>query len=270
MLAGIFKKDLRRESCVLIRGYGWDEQNMLKKNLPETPILVGEDRVRSAHKAIKLYGSTAVILDDGFQYWELERDLNIVLVDARDPFGNGYLFPRGVLREPKSAIKRADVIVFTKMNRANTDAESLRSTFRAIKSDLVFLEAYHKPVNFYETRTGKLLGLGHVKDKRVILLSSIGDPKYFEETVKALGANVIEHIDFPDHHNFTKRDVEWIVKRCEERSFDMIVTTEKDSVKMNRLKVFVGEYTLVTLAIEMEILKGKEELVARLNSLFAR
>ena len=269
-LAGIFKDELRREASVLIRGYGWDEQNMLKKNMPDTPILVGEDRANSSHKAVKLYGSEAAILDDGFQHWELGRDLDIVLIDSRNPFGNGHLFPRGVLRESVGAIKRADIVVFTKVDRSKADIGGLKTKLDNIKSGILFVEVVHKPKHFYEGRAGKIFGLDYVKGKKVMLLSSIGDPSYFEETVQSLGANVAGHFIFPDHHNYRYKDIEKVTKKCDEKSFDLIITTEKDTVKLDRLKFAIGYYTLLTLAVELEITKGKESLVDRLNSIYLR
>ena len=267
-LARIYKESLRREPTILIRGYGWDEQAMLKKNLPDNPILVGESRVRSAHKAIKLYGSDTSILDDGFQHWELVRDLDIVLVDSRNPFGNAQLFPRGILREPVSSVRRAHVIVFTKVDKAAVNTDALKSRLRNIKSDLIFLEAVHRPVHFYEMRTRKTHGLDLVKGRKVMLLSSIGDPGYFEDTVKGLGAVVAGHIVFPDHHNYRKKDADRIIKICDEKSFDIVVTTDKDMVKLGRMSLSLGPYTIITLMVEMQILKGKEDLIDRLRRLY--
>lgn len=265
-LAGIVRSELKREPCVLIRGYGWDEQAMLKKNLPDTPILVGEDRVKQAYRAIKLYGSSIGILDDGFQYWELRRDLNIVLVDSRCPFGNDHLFPRGVLREPVSALKRADIVVFTKTDKKTTGLDGLKESLRRINGDLAFLEAVHKPVHLYDAKARKELPLSAIKGKKVILISAIGDPAYFEETMKDLGAIIVEHMAFSDHHEYSSRDIERVKRRCDERAFDYIVTTEKDAVKFIRKSLFFGKHTLLTLAIEMDITAGKEILIDRLRS----
>lgn len=266
-LAGIVRSELKREPCVLIRGYGWDEQAMLKKNLPDTPILVGEDRVKQAYRAIKLYGSSIGILDDGFQYWELGRDLNIVLVDSRCPFGNNHLFPRGVLREPASALKRADIVVFTKIGEKASGLDVLKERMRSINGSLVFLEAVHKPLHLYDAKARKELPLDSVKGKKVILLSAIGDPAYFEETMNGLGAVIVEHMAFGDHHEYDLRDIERIRNRCNERAFDYVVTTEKDAVKFTRKSIFFGKHTLLTLAIEMDITAGKEILIDRLRSI---
>ncbi len=268
MLARILKEELAREASVLIRGYGWDEQALLKKSLVEVPILVGEDRVRAAGRAIKLYGSDTAVLDDGFQYWELERDLNIVLVDSRNPFGNGQLFPRGILREPKGAMKRADIVVFTKVNKYIFNPETLKGELKSINDKIDFVEAVHRPKYLYDGRARKAYDLSFAKGKRVMLISSIGDPLYFEETLKEMGSNIVEHIIFGDHHNYREADQVRIMKRCSERSFDLMITTEKDAVKLNRMSISFGNYTLMTLAVEMEITCGREILIDRLHRLY--
>jgi tetraacyldisaccharide 4'-kinase len=266
----MLRKDIKKDASVLIRGYGWDEQAMLKASLPETPILVRPDRVDSAHKAVRLYGSNAAILDDGFQYWELKRDLDIVLIDSRNPFGNGSLFPRGVLRETKKALKRAHVIVFTKVDKRIVDLNALRTELKAINPGLIFMEARHRPLYVYEMKARKNADTGSLKDKKVVLLSSIGDPKYFKETVKALGANVVASLIFKDHHDYEKKDIDNIVKACATRQFDFILTTEKDAVKLARLGLSIGNYTVMVLVVDMEITSGRENLIARLNSLYIR
>jgi tetraacyldisaccharide 4'-kinase len=267
-LVKIVRGELGREPCVLIRGYGWDETALLKKCLADTPILASEDRVKQAHRAIKLYGSTMGILDDGFQYWEIARDLDIVLVDSRSPFGNGMLFPRGVLRETTRALRRAGIVVFTKIDRKARDLALVREDIKRINPDIVFVEALHRPKHLYDPRARRESGLGAVSGKRVILVSAIGDPAYFKETVEGLGASVIEHIEFGDHHEYRNQDIDRIMKRCDERSFDYIVTTEKDAVKFARKSFYFGRYTLLVLAVELEITAGKEHLVAGLHSLY--
>lgn len=265
-LVDLVRKELRREPCVLIRGYGWDEQAMLKKKLDDTPILVGQDRVTQAERAIRLYGSSIGILDDGFQYWELRRDLNIVLVDSRKPFGNGHLFPRGTLRETKRSLGRADIVVFTKPDPKGPGIGAYKQIIKEINPAISFIEASHRPAHFYDWRARKDAALPTVARKRVILMSSIGDPAYFEETVRGLGAEVIEHLAFGDHHEYCRRDVELIERRCSERSFDYLITTEKDAVKLSRKSFYFEKQTLLTLIVTMEITAGKEILIDRLRS----
>ena len=269
-LTRIFREEFHKEPAVLIRGYGWDESAMLKSKLKDTPILVGEARARSARRAIKLYGSDTAILDDGFQHWELGRDLDIVLIDSRNPFGNGHLFPRGVLRETKSALKRADIVVLTKVDTSPGSTEPIRRQIRNIKSSIEILEAAHRPKHFYDTKQRKDIDLLRISGKRVVLLSSIGDPGYFEETMKGLGAVVAEHIAFGDHHNYSESDKFRIMKRCSERAFDFIVTTEKDAVKLARMSIVFTDHTVLVLVIDTDIIKGREALIDRLHSLYNR
>jgi len=269
-LTNIFKEEFRKEPAILIRGYGWDESAMLKTKLKDTPILVGEERARSARRAIKLYGSDTAIMDDGFQHWELERDLNIVLIDSRNPFGNGSLFPRGVLRERKGSLKRADIVVLTKTNLPSHDTEPLKAEILKINRNIEFLEASHRPKYFYDTKQRKDVELSRVSGKRVVLLSSIGDPEYFEETVKSLGAVVVEHIALGDHHNYSEYDKSRIMKRLSERAFDLIVTTEKDAVKLARMSIVFSDHAVFVLVIETNITKGREALIGRLHSLYNR
>ena len=265
-LANILEHELKKPTAVLIRGYGWDEQALLKKNLPDIPILVGEDRFKSAHKAIRLYGSQFAVLDDGFQHRELRRDLDIVLVDSRNPFGNNCLFPRGVLREPKNALKRADIVVFTKIDKKRSDFSIIKDEISRINKSIIFLEASHKPSHIYDPKARKDRDLSFVSGKRVVLVSSIGDPAYFEETMKDLGSVVIDHIVFEDHHNYKARDIERIIKICGVKTPDFLVTTEKDAVKFARMSFSFGKHTMMTLAIHMDITSGREQLIDRLRS----
>jgi tetraacyldisaccharide 4'-kinase len=209
-------------------------------------------------------------LDDGFQYWELDRNLDIVLIDSRNPFGNSNLFPRGTLRETKHAIVRADVIVLTKVNKKLCDMPFLKNELKQINPDLIFVEAYHKPLYLYNAKSRRIFDLNFARGKRVVLISSIGDPEYFMRTVEDLKTDVIEHIVFADHHNYESADVERIMRVLSERSFDFIVTTEKDTVKFNRMSHNFGSYSVMTLIVDMEIVSGKERLLDRLHSLYSR
>ncbi|MDD5428220.1 MAG: tetraacyldisaccharide 4'-kinase [Candidatus Omnitrophica bacterium] len=269
-LCDMLEKEFHKKASVLIRGYGWDEQTMLKRKLYDTPIMVGEDRARSAHKAIKLYGSDTAVLDDGFQHWELARNIDIVLIDSRNPFGNGSLFPRGVLREPKESLKRASAVVFTKVDKKTADLDGIKKELKDINGGLVFLEAVHKPSCINDLKERKERPLEFLKGKRAVLLSSIGDPGYFADTAGSLGADIAEHIIFADHYNYEEADAARIVKRCNERKFDFILTTEKDEVKLRRMSLSFASYPVMVLVIKMEVVSGKELLVDRLRSLYTR
>lgn len=267
MLARLMKDSLGTDPAILIRGYGWDEQAMVKAKVADIPLVVGKDRVVSCHKAVKLYGSDTAILDDGFQHRRLARDLDIVLVDAARPFGNGHLFPRGVLREGPRALGRAGVIVLTKADKQGASLEAAHAAVRRVNRTAAIIEAVHRPLGYYDMHVRKDLAVGYARGKRVILLSAIGDPEYFEETVRSLGAEVVEHCVYPDHHDYTARDIASVKRRCDERRFDLLITTEKDMVKLNRLGLHLSGYPVLALIIAMEITKGREALIDRLHSI---
>ena len=258
MLAKLLNDEMRRSPAVLTRGYGMDEKEMLERNLGEVPLFVGPDRVESARAAISTKKVDTIILDDGFQHRRLARDLNILLVDAGNPFGNRKIFPRGILREPTSSVKRADIVVLTKTDKTGCDPDAIKRELSGFKPGLVFLEARHRPEYLMSIRSGERAGLEIIKGKKARLVSSIGDPDYFEETVASLGAIVTGHFKFPDHHDYREADLAVI---SDDKESEMIITTEKDAVKLKAQSVYV-------LHIEMEITKGREELVARLNSLY--
>ncbi len=269
MLAKVLRETMKKSPAVLIRGYGWDEQAMMKRSLGALPLVVGRDRVRGARDAIQRHGADTILLDDGFQHWRIARDLDIVLVDTRNPFGNRRLFPRGILREPLASIKRADIIVLTKTDRSLVDKEAIKGCLRGFKEDLVFVEAAHVPAHVWDLKTKEVFGLDRIKGKRACLVSGIADPFYFEETVKALGAVVAGRLFYADHHNYSESDVRTIFERA--READCIVTTEKDAIKFERLALASeSAVPLYAVHIEMTIRKGAEEFFVRLNSVSGR
>ena len=174
------------------------------------------------------------------------------------------------MRERKGSLKRADIVVLTKVNSKADDTEPLRAEIRKINSDIEILEAVHRPKHFYDMKQRKNADLSRVSGKRVVLLSSIGDPDYFEDTIKALGAVVIEHIAFGDHHNYGESDKSRIMKRLSERAFDLIVTTEKDAVKLARMSITFSDHIVFVMVIAIDITEGREALIGRLHSLYNR
>jgi len=174
------------------------------------------------------------------------------------------------LRETKSAIKRADVIVFTKTDAKPYGISELKKEISGINADALYIEARHKPKHIYDMKTKKIYELAYLGGKKIALLSGIGDPDYFKEAVEGFGADVVRHFVYEDHHDYTQADVEEAAAACVGLKFDAIVTTEKDAVKLNRFGLSIGRYPILVMAIEMEISRGKENLVDRLNSLYTR
>ena len=266
-LAALLKKQ-GKSAAILIRGYGDDEWRMLEKNAPSVPVIKGRDRLRSAKKTKSIHNSEILILDDGFQHRRLKRDLDIVLIDARQSFGNECIFPRGMLREPLSALKRADIIVLTKADFGIGNIQNLRITLSGVLEKHKALEAVYKPTFFIDLRDGNRLNLKTVQNKKICVLSAIADSAYFKYMLKNLEADLVEAIDYPDHHNYTEGDLMYVEKKALESGCEFIITTEKDAVKLENLQLKTYNLQLLALRIELEITKGMEELVDRLNRLY--
>ncbi|MDD4980289.1 MAG: tetraacyldisaccharide 4'-kinase [Candidatus Omnitrophica bacterium] len=245
-----------------------DEPYMLKMNLKDVPVIVDADRIRSAKKAIRDYGVDTVILDDGFQQWRIKKDLEIVAIDATCPFGNRNLIPRGILREPLSSLRRADVFFLTKTN-FGTANNKIKDFLSGINPRALIIESIHQPVDFYKTGTHEAIGADALQGKRIALFSGIGDPDSFENLVKGMGMEVGLVFKFRDHHNYTQQDIDNIIKSAQDKNIDTIITTEKDAVRLYSLQLTAYSLQLIVLCIKLKIIKDEERFYNRLLGLYS-
>jgi len=257
-LANFLKRE-GKQIAILSRGYAQgqnlnDEPEMLKDNLKDIPIIVDKDRVRAIQRAIRDYKVDTVILDDGFQQWRIKKDLEIVTIDVTNPFGNGKLIPRGILREPLDGLKRAQIIVLTKTNLINPikQKETLRDLkifFKKINPSFSIFEAEYIPLGFYKLNQKELISSSFFKDKKVILFSGIAEPDYFKELILNMDIAVKEHIVFPDHHFYRKIDLEKIKAEGKRNNTSIFITTQKDAVRLKDfdfldMEIYVLKITL--------------------------
>jgi tetraacyldisaccharide 4'-kinase len=262
-----------RKVAVLSRGYRralgiGDEPLMLKQRLEGVAVITDADRRRGAGKAVSAYGADTVILDDGFQQWGIKKDLEIVAIDATDPFGNRHMLPRGILREPLSALKRADIFVLTKTN-LNPDTQDIIDFLEGINPKAAIFQARHSPAGFY--KIGKpfyLFGAEALGGRKVTLVSGIGDPDSFENLVAALGISAGLSLRFPDHHNYTPKDRGNIVKGSKIKGIGTIITTEKDAVRLQQLETASWGLEVYVLRIELKIDKDEERFFSRLGRIY--
>jgi len=224
-------------------------------------VIAGRDRVAAATLARQRFGLEVVILDDGFQHRRLGRDVDLLLVNGIRGAGNGWLLPAGPLREPLAAARRADVVIMTK------GGEKGSSEWRGRK----WLAAGNgRPVFYGDLKTTALvtsvqrqwqeLPLDLLAGKRVMALTGIANPFSFYRSLQEWEAEVAEVMEFPDHHLYTQAD--WQVISLASQKFDLIVTTEKDLVKLERFPFATGK--LVALRARMEIAHG-ERLLATIE-----
>ena len=216
-----------------------DEAFMLAKHLPNVPVLIGPERAVTGRYAVEHFGAEVAILDDGYQHWQLVRDMDILLVDAVNIFGNGYMLPRGTLREPVAHIGRADVCLLTKVDQAREGSrEYIRDTVRQYNKEALIVESTHQPrcfidlADWYIDKPGSGIDIAEMKGRRIMAVSAIGNPASFEQTLHDIGAVIIESLRFPDHHDYTIDEMMEAVKRAVRQGAEAIVITEKDAVKV--------------------------------------
>jgi tetraacyldisaccharide 4'-kinase len=259
---------------LLSRGYGAppgggapnDEALLLARLCPGVPHVQDKDRVRGA-RALVARGADAIVLDDGFQHRRLARDVDLVLIDATRPYGlpapkqGGApveaLLPRGLLREPSTSLARADAIVVTRSDALSaSELEALEAELARVAPGKGLVRAVHRARRLRDER-GIEHPLARLAGREVELASAIGNPRAFEADVRALGARVLDHRVFPDHHRYVASDLEGLGSNGR-----TLVTTAKDAVKLEPLGV-----AFEALEVELEIVSGALLVEALLDAL---
>jgi tetraacyldisaccharide 4'-kinase len=263
--------------AIISRGYGAEKENgnislndeaiELEHRLPDVPHLQDADRVKIARVAVEELEPEALVIDDGFQHRRLHRDLDIVLIDATTPFGYGRLLPRGLLREPIAALKRADRIVITRCELA--DEKKIHEIKTQI--DKVAIET---PVSLARTvasdliqQDGKSLSIDDLKTKKWFAFSAIGNPDAFESSLESLGCEVAGTMRFPDHHRYDRGDLTAIAATAKQSGADSLICTHKDLVKVATNRI--DGLNVFALQICVEIFEGREELEAAILERFS-
>ena len=231
-----------------------DEPFMLASNLRGVPVVVDRDRVKAAALAIEQFGADLLLLDDGFQYLRLRRSFEIALVDRQAPFGTGHLLPRGTLREPPKNLRRATHIFITKCDSSSN--EQLIEEIRRWNRTADIIECSHRPLHLRNFITGEVLPLNHLRGLRIGSLCGIARPESFEAALRSLGAELCLVQSYTDHHRFSAREIERFVRRCAQRNLEAVLTTEKDAVRIPRIRE--PEIPLYYLRVEIAILRGLE------------
>ncbi len=270
LIATMLKKH-NLKPVILTRGYmaggkSSDEAQMLQNQLKDVPILVGADRYKTAQNFLREKIADVFILDDGFQHWHLFRNFNIVVIDSVNPFGNLFVLPRGILREPVDSLKRANIFVLTKTDLGKDNLKDIYQKIKQFQPTATIVETIHDPVSLININNqGDQKGLTFIDNQDVCLFSGIGDPRSFEESAKSAGAKIKKHFAFMDHHAFLKDDIEKIVHHCRVQNIKTLITTEKDAVRLTEwLYLFPREFHVFVLEIELKILKGEQDLEKRI------
>jgi tetraacyldisaccharide 4'-kinase len=242
---------------LISRGYGAeegsrnDEAMELELQLPDVPHLQNPDRVEAAQIAIDEFECQVILLDDGFQHRRIHRDLDIVLIDAVEPFGFGHLLPRGLLREPLSGLGRADVIA---LSRADAVSEQRRNEIleetRRYTNETPWIDVIHRPQKLLNS-SGSSSEIANLQEKSIGAFCGIGNPEGFRHTLESCNLKAASFRAFPDHFSYQRDDVESIADWARENQVEALVCTRKDLVKLGVDRI--GGIPLWALTIGVEV-----------------
>ena len=251
---------LGRQPAVLTRGYqrgpGKSDEARLLERACGVPVVINPDRVAGAKAAIAA-GADVLVMDDGFQHRRIRRDLDIVLIDATNPFGFGWCLPRGLLREPVSALRGADALVVTRSDAVAPEAlPPLRDRLARLAPEAVLCSAIHAPVALLD-EANRAEPPDAVSGRRVCAFCGIGNPAHFFQVLEALGGRVLATRALDDHVTYTKallRSLRELGARC---GAEIFITTQKDFVKLSDADLGLP---VRQLEVRMEIVQGKDRL----------
>jgi tetraacyldisaccharide 4'-kinase len=259
---------------VVSRGYGAesgalnDEALELEQRLPDVPHVQNPDRVEAAQMAIEEFACQAIVLDDAFQHRRIARDLDIVLLDALEPFGFNHVFPRGTLREPLGGLRRADLVVLSRADLIQpAQREAICRRVRRYAPQSAWAETVHAP-KVLSSAGGRQEPLTLLAGKRVAAFCGVGNPAGFRHTLKACGYETIAWREFADHYRYARKDIESLAAWADASDAEAVVCTHKDLVKLATDRI--GRLPLWAVTIAVEFLSGEKGLNSRLAGLLAQ
>lgn len=218
-----------------------DEPYLMAVRLAGVPVVVCPDRVKGGELLVERFSPDVIILDDAYQHIRLRRDVNIVLIDSAEGFGPGYLLPRGILREPVSALKRADFALIKGGPARGAVWEALQ------RYSVPSLSFGYRATAVYDIDTGEETAAGALAGTKALAVSGVANPASFLDMLRGLGVEVAGSLAFPDHHAYAEKDISEIKKAANGAA---VVVTEKDGVK---LKGRVAGARVLALRIEAEM-----------------
>lgn len=240
--------------------YG-DEPVMLARRHPDVPVVVARDRWAAGMDAAVTWNAQVVVADDAFQHRRLERDLDVVVVDAARFFGNGRIFPAGPLREHPRGISRADVVLITRrsgreaLGERRTQIALLAPKALIVEGDIV--PSRWRPFEHQD-------GVEEPPEGPLYAFCGLANPEAFRITLRGMNRDLSGWRSFPDHYRYRDAEVEKVRMAARASGAEAVVTTEKDAV---RIPCWAGEPPLYVLDVGLEIHRGRKDLEAKLRSL---
>jgi tetraacyldisaccharide 4'-kinase len=246
---------------------GGDEPVLLARRLPGLRVLCGPRRAELARRAVADLGADALVLDDGFQHRSLHRDLDLVVLDASNPWGNGRLLPRGPNREGRRALSRAGLAWLSRADQADPEALGRLRELAERATGRPPVESRHAVTELADGTLSRTFPAGSLSGRRVLLLAAVARPAGFRRTVEQLGAAVAAERLFRDHHRFSPGELDEALAAARAAGCDHVVATEKDAVRLST--PWAGEAMLRVVRIEAEIVRGGEVLEEAIGKVLA-
>lgn len=228
-----------------------DEPFLIAQNLPKAVIIVGKNRHKASDMAAKA-GAQLILLDDGMQHRRLARDFEVVVMDACDPFGQGYFLPRGLLREGVSSLSRADLIILNHSADAEKYIQIKKQLARHSKALIVGTRMEVVQIENFGGGT-----IASLKDLKVGIFCGIAHPEYFKDTVLQQGAHIVEWAFTPDHKCLELSDFNKFATRCKEKGAEILLCTEKDKVKIDQS--YNSVLPIAWMKMRLALVEGQHE-----------
>jgi tetraacyldisaccharide 4'-kinase len=245
-----------------------DEARELEQKLPDVPHVQNPDRAAAAKIAVEELETQLIVLDDGFQHRRLARDLDIVLLDALEPFGFEHVFPRGTLREPLAGLRRADVIILSRSNAIDPSRrEDIRRRVQSMAPHSAWAEVRHAAIELISA-TGRQAALDSLNGLPVAAFCGLGNPAGFRHTIHSCGYALAGFREFPDHHCYSRADMDSLAVWAENLGAKAVLCTHKDLVKIGLDQL--GRLPLWAIRVEIDFIAGQNDLESRLLALLAR
>ena len=269
----------KKRAAIISRGYkgmhsshGFiaDEPQMIKTRFPQAQVIINKDRILALKLARGEMGCEVAVLDDAFGNLKIKKDLDIVCIDCLNPFGYGYVLPRGLLRLPFCYLSKAHIFILTHVDQAPEKVASIINRLSRYNKKAEIFKSSHVPDSIYNIVNAKKAEPASLQDKKVVLLSAIAKPELFQKTVQSLGARVIKSFCFQDHHAFTEQQIKEIIAKTIELKVKYIITTAKDEPRIKAVMSFNDQnIEIIVLTIKLKVEKDEGRFLERISALFA-
>ena len=231
-----------------------DEPFLMAQSLRSIPIIVGPQRIKTGKTAINRFGANVLICDDAMQHRQIFRDINLVLLDSQDPLGNGHILPRGKLREPIAGLKRASAFLLTRTDET-LKTDSINGRLTQTRNIPIFT-SIHKLKDVIKGDYSDKWPIAGLKGKKVCAFCGIAKPDSFKKSLLAAECHILSLDTFPDHHNYSRAELEIIKNKFYNYEADLIITTQKDGMRLQNFPEFLS--IIYMMRIEMEITPARE------------